>query len=184
MPDITNNQVQVNAVVPSLSPFDVEKQITYPLETSLAGIPGLEYTRSLSRNGFAQVTVVFEDGTDVYFARTLVNERLQGVRDQLPEGTEASLGPLAGATSEIYLYTLEDTLHGAAGRTDSALTALRTLHDRVVRPQLRGVPGVVEINTFGGFVRQAQVVVAPERLASYGLAIGDVVRALGYPTET
>ena len=177
-PDLTNVQVAVLAEVPGLSPVEVERLVTFPIEVAVNGVPRVEEVRSISKYGFAQVTVVFEDGTDVYFARTLVNERLQGIRDQLPEGTEASLGPLAGATSEIYLYTLEDTLHGAAGHSDSTLMALRTLHDRIVRPQLRSVPGVVEINPFGGFVRQAQVVVSPEKLASYGLSIGDVIEAV------
>lgn len=177
-PDLTNVQVAVLAEAPGLSPVEVERLVTFPIEVAVNGVARVEEVRSISKYGFAQVTVVFEDGTDIYFARTLVNERLQGVRDQLPPGTEASLGPMAGATSEIYLYTLEDTLHDAAARTDSALMALRTLHDRVIRPQLRSVPGVVEINPFGGFIRQAQVVVDPAKLASFGLSIGDVVEAV------
>ena len=177
-PDLTNVQVAVLAEAPGLSPIEVERLVTFPIEVAVNGVARVEEVRSISKYGFAQVTVVFEDGTDIYFARNLVNERLQAIRDQLPEGAEATLGPMAGATSEIYLYTLEDTLHGAAAHGDSALMALRTLHDRVVRPQLRGVPGVVEINTFGGFVRQAQVVVSPDKLASYGLSIGDVVEAV------
>ena len=177
-PDLTNVQVAVLAEAPGLSPMEVERLVTFPIEVAVNGVARVEQVRSISKYGFAQVTVVFEDGTDIYFARTLVNERLQGVRDQLPPGTEAALGPMAGATSEIYLYTLEDTSHAAAGRSDSALMALRTLHDRVIRPQLRSVPGVVEINPFGGFVRQAQVVVDPAKLASYGLSIGDIVEAV------
>lgn len=177
-PDLTNVQVAILAEAPGLSPVEVERLITFPIEVAVNGVPGVEEVRSISKYGFAQVTVVFEDGTDIYFARTLVSERLQGVRDHLPPGTEASLGPMAGATSEIYLYTLEDTAHRAAALTDSGLMALRTLHERVVRPQLRGVPGVVEINPFGGLVRQAQVVVSPQKLASYGLSIGDVVKAV------
>jgi len=177
-PDLTNVQVSVLAEAPGLSPVEVERLVAFPIEVAVNGVPHVEEVRSLSKYGFAQVTVVFEDGTDIYFARMLVNERLQGVRDQLPVGTEATLGPMAGATSEIYLYTLEDTLHQAVARSDSALMALRTLHDRVVRPQLRSVPGVVEINPFGGFVRQAQVVVDPGKLASYGLSIADVVTAV------
>lgn len=177
-PDLTNVQVAVLAEAPGLSPVEVERLVTFPIEVAVNGVARVEQVRSISKYGFAQVTVVFEDGTDIYFARTLVNERLQGVRDQLPPGTEASLGPMAGATSEIYLYTLEDTLHDAAARTDSGLMALRTLHDRVIRPQLRSVPGVVEINSFGGLIRQAQVVVDPAKLASYSLSIGDVVEAV------
>ncbi len=177
-PDLTNVQVAVLAEAPGLSPVEVERLVAFPIEVAVNGVPRVEEVRSLSKYGFTQVTVVFEDGTDIYFARMLVNERLQGVRDQLPVGTEATLGPMAGATSEIYLYTLEDTLHRALAHSDSALMALRTLHDRVVRPQLRSVPGVVEINPFGGFVRQAQVVVDQGKLASYGLSIADVVTAV------
>lgn len=177
-PDLTNVQTTVLAEVPGLSPVEVERLVTFPIEVAVNGLPGVEEVRSISKYGFSQVTIVFEDGTDIYFARALVNERLQGVRDQLPPGAEASLGPLAGATSEIYLYTLEDTTRAGADSTKLDLMALRTLHDRVVRPQLRGVPGVVEINTFGGFVRQAQVVLSPEKLAAYGLSIADVVEAV------
>lgn len=177
-PDLTNVQTTVLAEVPGLSPVEVERLVAFPIEVAVNGLPGVEEVRSISKYGFAQVTIVFEDGTDIYFARTLVNERLQGVRDQLPPGTEATLGPLAGATSEIYLYTLEDTTRGRSDTAGLDLMALRTLHDRVVRPQLRGVPGVVEINTFGGFVRQAQVVLSPEKLAAYGLSIGEVVEAV------
>lgn len=106
VPDITNNQVQVNAVVPSLSPFDVEKQVTYPLETSLAGIPGLQYTRSLSRNGFAQVTAVFSEATDLYFARQQVNERISGAKANLPPGAEVHMGPISTGLGEIYMWTV------------------------------------------------------------------------------
>ena len=173
-PDLTNVQVAVLVEAAGLSPIEVERLVAFPIEVAVNGLPRVEEVRSISKYGFAQITVVFEDGVDIYFARTLVSERLQGVRDALPEGAEASLGPMAGATSEIYLYTLEDTTTGAT----PDLMELRTIHDRVVRPQLRGVPGVVEINPFGGFVRQAQVVVAPERLASYGLSLDDVVDAV------
>lgn len=173
-PDLTNVQTTVLAEVPGLSPVEVERLVAFPIEVAVNGLPGVEEVRSISKYGFAQVTIVFADGTDIYFARTLVNERLQGIRDHLPPGTEASLGPMAGATSEIYLYTLEDTSHG----TKRDLMELRTIHERVVRPQLRGVPGVVEINPFGGFVRQAQVIVLPDKLTSYGLSIADVVKAV------
>ncbi len=174
-PDLTNVQATVLAEAPGLSPVEVERLVAFPIEVAMNGLPMVEEVRSVSKYGFAQVTVVFEDGVDVYFARTLVSERLQGVREQLPPGAEASLGPLASATSEIYLYTLEDTTADGA-RYD--LMALRTLHDRVVRPQLRAVSGIVEINPFGGFVRQAQVVVDPTKLAAYGLSIGEVVEAV------
>ncbi|MGH7554612.1 MAG: efflux RND transporter permease subunit, partial [Longimicrobiales bacterium] len=144
--------------------------MSFPTEVAMRGLAGVKQIRSVSKYGFAGITVVFEDGVDIYFARTLVNERLQGVRGQLPPQAEASLGPLSGAISEIYLYTVE------GGDTD--LMALRTMHDRIVRPQLLSVPGVTEVNAFGGFVRQVQVTIRPEGLVAYGLTLHDVVEAV------
>lgn len=169
-PDLTNVQVQVLAEAPGLSPLEVERLVSFPIEVSMNGLPRVNEIRSTSKYGFAIATIVFEDGTDLYFARTLVSERLQGVREELPPGTEAELGPLAGATSEIYLYTVE------GGGLD--LMALRTLHDRVIRPQLRAIPGVTEINAFGGHVRQMQVVVSPDRLTAHRLTLHDVLTAV------
>ena len=175
-PDLTNVQVQVLAEAPGLSPMEVERLVAFPIEVSMNGLPRVTEIRSTSKYGFAIATIVFEDGTDLYFARTLVSERLQGVREELPPGTEAELGPLAGATSEIYLYTVE------GGGLD--LMALRTLHDRVIKPQLRAVPGVTEINSFGGHVRQMQVVVSPEDLTAYRLTLHDVVEAVEANSRT
>lgn len=169
-PDLTDIQVQVLVNAPGLSPLEVERLIAFPIEVALNGLPRVTQVRSTSKYAFTAVTIVFEDGVDIYFARTLVSERLQSVRAALPPGAEAELGPLSGATSEIYLYTLE------GGGLDQM--QLRTLHDRVVRPQLRTIPGVTEINTFGGLVRQVQIVVAPEQLVSYGLTLHDVVEAV------
>ncbi|MGH7577653.1 MAG: efflux RND transporter permease subunit [Longimicrobiales bacterium] len=169
-PDLTNVQVQILAEATGLSPQEVERLVSFPIEVSLNGLPRVTEIRSTSKHAFAIITIVFEDGTDLYFARTLVAERLQSVREELPPGTEAELGPLAGASSEIYLYTLE------GGELDGM--ALRTLHDRVVKPQLRAIPGVTEINAFGGFVRQMRVIVDPERLTGYGLALHDVIEAV------
>ena len=169
-PDLTDVQVQVLIEAPGLAPLEVERLATFPAEAVLGGLPRVTQVRSISKYAFAAITVVFEDGVDLYFARTQVSERLQGVRSQLPPGAEATLGPMSGATSEIYLYTLE------GGGLDQM--ALRTLHDRVVRPLLRTVPGVTEINSFGGLVRQVQVIVRPERLVSYGLTLHDVVEAV------
>ena len=168
-PDLTNVQVQVLIEAPGLSPLEVERLATFPVEVSLNGIPRVTEIRSTSKYAFGTITAVFEDGTDINFARTLVAERLQGVREELPEGAEVEMGPLAGATSEIYLYTLEGGGLDAMG--------LRTLHDRVVAPQLRSVRGVTEINAFGGQVRQIQITVHPERLAAFSLSLDDVVRA-------
>jgi cobalt-zinc-cadmium resistance protein CzcA len=174
LPDLTDVQVQVLVEAPGLSPVEVERLVSFPLEVAVNGLPSVTQVRSISKYGFAAVTVVFEDGTDIYFARTLVNERLQSAREALPPQAEASLGPLAGAISEIYLYTVEDT--SAAEGHD--LMELRTIHDRIVRPQLRGVPGVTEVNAFGGHVRQVQVTIRPERLVAYGLTLHDVVEAI------
>jgi cobalt-zinc-cadmium resistance protein CzcA len=169
-PDLTDVQVQVLVEAPGLSPIEMERLVTFPIEVSLNGLPRVTQVRSVSKYAFAALTVVFEDGVDIYFARTLVSERLQGVRAVLPAGVEASLGPLAGASSEIYLYTVE-----GGGRD---LTELRTIHDRIVRPALRTVQGVAEINAFGGFVRQVEIVVRPERLVSFGLTLHDVIEAV------
>jgi cobalt-zinc-cadmium resistance protein CzcA len=179
VPDITNVQVQINAEAPGFSPLESEQRLTFPIETALAGLPGLEYTRSISRYGLSQVTVVFGDGTDIYFARQLVNERLQSVRGQLPQGIEPELGPIATGLGEIYMYTVE-AAPGAMKPDGSAYNAedLRTLQDWVVRPQLRNIPGVTEVNTIGGFVRQYHVTPFPDRLSAFGLTMSDVIEAL------
>ena len=178
-PDITNVQVQINSEAEGFSPLEAEQRITFPIETAISGIPGLDYTRSVSRYGLSQVTVVFQDGTDIYFARQLVNERLQAVRDQLPEGVTPEMGPIATGLGEIFMYTLE--IEPGATRDDgSDWTAedLRTLQDWVIRPQLLRTPGVVEVNTIGGYVRQYHVTPHPDQLAAYGLTLDDVVEAL------
>jgi heavy metal efflux system protein len=179
VPDITNVQVQVNTPAPGFSPLEAEQRITFPLETALAGLPGLEYTRSVSRAGLSQVTVVFRDGTDIYFARQLVNERLQGVREDLPRGMEPAMGPIATGLGEIFMYTLEAKPNAikADGRRYTA-EDLRTLHDWVVRPQLRNVPGVTEVNSIGGYRKQYTVAPIPARLSGFGLTTGDLVEAL------
>jgi cobalt-zinc-cadmium resistance protein CzcA len=169
-PDLTDVQVQVLIEAPGLSPIEVERLSTFPIEVAMNGLPDVTLVRSVSKYGFAAVTVVFEDGVDIQRARTLVSERLQSVREQLPEGSDANLGPLSAANSEIYMYTVE------GGGKD--LSELRTIHDRIVRPQLRTVPGVTEVNSFGGYVRQAQVIVRPEELVSHGLTLHDVVEAV------
>ena len=179
VPDITNVQVQVNTSAPGFSPLEAEQRITYPVETAIAGLPGLEYTRSVSRYGLSQVTVVFEDGTDIFFARQLVNERLQSVRSSLPETVEPELGPIATGLGEIFMYTIEAE-QGAVKSDGSRYTPqdLRTLHDWVVRPQLRNVPGVTEVNSVGGYRKQFVVAPVPTRLAGFGLTVEDVIEAL------
>jgi cobalt-zinc-cadmium resistance protein CzcA len=178
-PDITNVQVQINSEADGFSPLEAEQRLTFPIETALAGLPGLDYTRSISRYGLSQVTVVFEDGTDIYFARQLVNERLLSVRSQLPEGVEPELGPIASGLGEIFMYTIEAE-EGATKPDGSEWTPedLRTLQDWVIRPQLRNTPGVTEVNTIGGYQRQYHVTPWPDRMAAAGLTIDDVIEAL------
>jgi len=179
VPDITNVQVQINTEAPGYSPLEAEQRITFPIETAMAGLPNLEQTRSLSRYGLSQVTVIFKDGTDIYFARQLVNERIQEVRDQLPPGVEAAAGPIASGLGEIYMWTVEP--REGARKPDGGEytpTDLRTIQDWIVRPQLRNISGVTEINTIGGYVKQFHVTPDPARLIGYGLSFHDVLEAL------
>ena len=178
-PDITNVQVQINTEAPGYSPLESEQRVTFPIETALAGLPRLDYTRSLSRYGLSQVTVVFEDGTDIYFARQQVAERLQQARSQLPDGLEPELGPVATGLGEIFMYTVEAA--PGALREDGqpwTPTDLRTLQDWVVRPQLRNVRGVTEVNTIGGFARQIHITPDPSKLVAYGFTLQDVLAAI------
>ncbi|MEP6908788.1 MAG: efflux RND transporter permease subunit, partial [Pseudoxanthomonas sp.] len=178
-PDITNIQVQVNTETPGYSPLESEQRVTFPIETALAGLPGLDYTRSLSRYGLSQVTVAFHDGTDIYFARQQVAERLQQARSQLPAGLEPSLGPISTGMGEIFMYTV-DAKPDARKPDGSAYTPtdLRTLQDWVIRPQLRNVPGVTEVNTIGGYERQIHVTPDPVKLRALGFTLQDVVAAV------
>jgi len=179
VPDITNVQVQVNTEAPGYSPLEAEQRVTFPVETALAGIPKLDYTRSLSRYGLSQVTVVFQDGTDIYWARQQIAERLQQVRGQLPTGLEPAMGPISTGLGEIYMYTVE--AEPGAKRQDGqpwTPTDLRTLQDWVVKPQLRTVPGVVEVNTIGGYAREVQVAPDLTRLIALNLSLDDLVDAL------
>ena len=179
VPDITNVQVQINTEAEGYSPLEAEQRITFPVETAIAGIPGLDYTRSVSRYGLSQVTVVFEDGTDIYFARQLVNERIQAVKSQLPPGIEPTMGPIATGLGEIFMYSVEPK-PGAKKPDGSEWTPmdLRTLNDWVVRPQMRTIPGVAEVNSIGGYARQYHVTPDAGRLAAIGLSLTDVVEAL------
>ena len=178
-PDITNVQVQVNTEAPGYSPLETEQRVTFPLETALAGLPRLDHTRSLSRYGLSQVTVVFEDGTDLWFARQQVAERLQQVRSRLPANLEPDLGPVATGLGEIFMYTVDaDTGAMKPDGTPWTATDLRTLQDWVVRPQLRNTPGVTEVNTVGGFARQIHITPAPAKLVAHGFTLQDVVEAV------
>lgn len=179
VPDITNVQVQVNTAAQGYSPLETEQRITYPIETVMAGLPGLKQTRSLSRYGLSQVTVIFEDGVDIYFARQLVNERIQAAREQLPDGTNPVIGPISTGLGEIYLWTVE-AREGALRPDGQAYTPadLREIQDWIIKPQLRNVKGVTEINSIGGFSKEYQVAPNPEKLYSHGLTLADVVGAL------
>lgn len=179
VPDITNVQVQVNTSAPGFTPLETEQRVTYPVETAMAGLPGLQQTRSISRSGLSQVTVIFKDGTDLFFARQLVNERLQQAREQLPEGVESAMGPISTGLGEIFLWTIEAE-PGARKEDGSEYTPtdLRVIQDWVIKPQLRNVPGVAEVNTIGGFAKQFQVAPDTRRLAAYRLTLADVIAAL------
>ena len=179
VPDITNVQVQINTEASGFSPLEVEQRITYPLESVMAGLPQLDQTRSLSRYGLSQITVVFKDGTNIYFARQLVNERIQEAKGNLPEGTEPTMGPIATGLGEIYMWTVE-AKEGAKNKDSKpySLSDLRTIQDWVIKPQLRTVKGVTEVNSIGGYEQQYHVNPLPERLMSYGLTLNDLVNAL------
>lgn len=203
VPDITNTQVQVNTLYPALSPNEIEKQVTFPLETALAGIPGLQETRSLSRNGFSQITAVFQDGTDIYFARQQVKERLDQGKEGLPPGAEPVMGPVTTGLGEIYMYAVRYKHPGGNGITvkdgqpgwqsdGSYLTAegerlvndvqkasyLRTVQDWIISPQLRNVIGIAGVDSIGGYEKQYTVQPDPMRLVSYRLTFHDVIEAL------
>ncbi|OJY60861.1 MAG: cation transporter [Sphingobium sp. 66-54] len=201
VPDITNNQVQINVRASALSPELVEKQVSFPIETALAGIPGLENTRSLSRNGFAQITAVFDESTDIYFARQQVSERLNGVAENLPSGVNPEMGPIATGLGEVYMWTVrldhrKDDKHlpGEPGMqpdgsyitpegerltndTDKA-TYLRTTQDWIVTPLLKNTKGLAGVDSIGGYVKQFQVVPDVQRLSALGLSLTDLATAL------
>ena len=203
VPDITNNQVAINTSIPSLSPEEVEKQVAYIIETSLAGIPGLQETRSISRNGFCQIIAIFDDEIDPYFARQQITERIGEMRSMLPPGAEPSLGPMATGLGEVYMYAVAFAHPGGQGaevipgepgwqpdgtyltqegevlRTETErLAYLRTLQDWAIKPQLRGIPGLADVETLGGYEKQYQVRPDPRRLSSYGLTFDDLVAAV------
>ena len=179
VPDITNVQVQINTNATGYSPVEAEQRITFPIETIMAGLPNLHYTRSISRYGLSQVTVVFKDGTDVYFARQQVSQRIQEAKGRLPLGIEPMMGPISTGLGEIFMWTV-DAQKGAKkpDGTEYTSTDLREIQDWVIRPQLRMVTGVTEINTVGGYVKQFHVVPYPEKMISFGLALVDLVSAL------
>jgi heavy metal efflux system protein len=203
VPDITNNQVQINSLAPGLSPNEVEKQVTFPIENALAGIPGLESTRSLSRNGFSQITAVFQDKVNIYFARQQLGERLAEAKEFLPAGVEPKMGPIATGLSEIYMWTVEyehpdgigaQAHEGFPGwqKNGTYLTPegyylnsqleldsyLRTVQDWIIRPQLKNIPGLAGVDSIGGYVRQYDVSPDPQKLLALGLSFDDIIQTL------
>jgi cobalt-zinc-cadmium resistance protein CzcA len=173
VPDITNVQVQINTEAPGYSPLETEQRITYPVENALAGLPKLSYTRSISRYGLSQVTVVFEEGSDIYFARNLINERIAQIKASLPQNISPTMGPIATGLGEIFMYTLE-----AKDPRQFDAMALRELQDWVIRPQLMQVKGVIEINAIGGYTRQYHVTPDPVKLLQWQLGFDDLISAL------
>ena len=177
-PDVTNVQVQVAAEAPGRSPEEIERFVTVPIEIAMTGLPGLTDLRSLNRNGIAVITLVFTDATDLYFARQLITERLIEVMPQMPTGIAPVLGPVTTGLGEVYQYTLEHPSDGNRPLTREELTEHRTVQDWIVRPLLRNIPGVAEINTMGGYDKEYQVLVSPERLHHYGVSLQELYRAL------
>ncbi|MEO7560234.1 MAG: CusA/CzcA family heavy metal efflux RND transporter, partial [Nitrosospira sp.] len=179
VPDITNVQVQINTQAPGYSPVEAEQRVTFPIETVMAGLPHLHHTRSISRYGLSQVTVIFDDGTDIYFARQLVDQRIQEAQGSLPAGIVPTMGPISTGLGEIFMWTVD--AGEDAKKPDGmayTITDLREIQDWIIRPQLRMVRGVTEINAIGGYVKQYHVTPYPEKLLSFGLTLQDVVLAL------
>jgi len=179
VPDITNIQVQINTATPGYSPLETEQRVTYPVETALAGLPKLSYTRSLSRYGLSQVTVVFEEGTDIYFARNLINAKLSSIRSLLPEGLEPEMGPISTGLGEITMYTVQAQAGAKMGNGEPyTATALREIQDWIIKPQLSQVKGVVEVNSIGGYNKQYHVTPDPLKLLSHRVSIDDLINAI------
>lgn len=179
VPDITNVQVQINTEAQGYSPHETEQRITYPIEKVIAGLPGLEEIRSISKYGLSQVTAVFNDSTNIYFARQLINERLSSIKSQIPEGTDPTMGPIATGLGEIFMYIVEAEL-GAKKKDGTlwSLSDLREIQDWIIRPQLKNIKGVTEINSIGGFAKQFHVTPHPNKLISLGLTLEDIFRVV------
>ena len=179
VPDITNVQVVINTEAPGYTPLETEQRISFPIETAMAGLPKLSYTRSLSRYGLSQVTIVFEDDTDIYFARQLVGERLSTAKGNIPVNLEPTLGPIATGLGEIFMFTV-DAEPGAKNKDGSLITPtdLRSTHDWIIRPQLMRVPGVIEVNPIGGFKKQILIAPEPAKLLANGISYVDIVQAV------
>jgi cobalt-zinc-cadmium resistance protein CzcA len=203
VPDITNNQVQINTTLPGFSPIQMERQVTYVIENALAGIPGLQMTRSLTRNAFSQVTAIFDDNVNIYFARQQINERLNEIKENIPEGAEPRMGPISTGLGEVYMWTVDYQNPGGKGAeikegspgwqkdgryltpegqyltTDlERASYLRTVQDWIIKPQLKGVKGIAGIDSIGGYVRQYHVEPNLERMIALGLSFNDIINSL------
>lgn len=178
-PDVTNIQVEVVSHADGLSALEIERNVTHPIEMAMRGLPGIEQMRSVTKFGLSIVTIVFKDNVDIYFARQQVFERLAEAREKVPKGVEVAMGPVATAMGEIYQYTLEGKMPADREQKISYLTQLRTLQEWIITPQLKSVAGVNEINSFGGYFKQYQVAVSPEKLVKYGVTVEDVYLAIG-----
>jgi len=179
VPDITNVQVQINTRAPGYSPLETEQRITFPIETAITGIPNLSYTRSISRYGLSQVTVVFIEGTDLYFARNLINERLSAIKNTIPAELSPEMGPIATGLGEIFMYSVETSPNAlkADGLPFDA-TDLREIQDWIIKPQLALVPGVTEINTIGGYDKQYHITPLPMKMLEFSISFNDINLAL------
>lgn len=179
VPDITNVQVQINTAIAGYSPLESEQRLTYVIENAMAGIPNLDHTRSISRYGLSQITVIFDEGTDIYWARQQISERLQGIRGELPKEAEPALGPVSSGLGEVFTYSIR-ALDGALKEDGTAYNAedLRTIQDWIIRPQLVKVPGVTEINSLGGYEREYQVAPDPGKLLAFKVTVNELITAL------
>src|SRR3989338_5861344 len=185
VPDITNVQVQISTSVPALAPEEIEKLVTFPVENEMAGIPGLTELRSLSKFGLSQVTLVFQEGTDIYRSRQLVSERLQTVMGELPPGLTPEMAPISTGLGEIFYYVVEyspDAPNKPAAR-DAQLMELKLIHDFVIKPRLRSTPGVAEVNASGGYEKQIVIQANPDKLKSVGMSFGEVAESVGENVE-
>lgn len=182
-PDVTNIQVEVVSHADGLSAIEIERNVTYPIEMAMRGLPGIEQMRSVTKFGLSIVTIVFKDDVDIYFARQLVFERLAEAREKVPKGVEVAMGPIGTAMGEIYQYTLEGKMPRDPQQKVAYLTNLRTIQEWIVTPQLKSVAGVNEINSYGGYFKQYQVIVSPEKLLKYAVTVDDVYTAIGSNNE-
>ncbi len=182
-PDVTNIQVEVVSHADGLSAIEIERNVTYPIEMAMRGLPNIEQLRSVTKFGLSIVTIVFKDNVDIYFARQLVFERLAEAREKVPKGVEVAMGPIGTAMGEIYQYTLEGKMPADPQQKLAYLTDLRTIQEWIVTPQLKSVAGVNEINSFGGYLKQYQVIVSPEKLVKYAVTADDVYAAIGSNNE-